>query len=113
MNKLVMKTLSPLKMPVFFIEQGEQNTYPQIVFNIKDTPWEFSDDEQDGCQYEINMSLLVKGDYLQLKKEIERLMVNAGFKKGRGYYPEYSDQLECYIVPLRFYYYKLDKGEMI
>lgn len=113
MNKLIMTTLSPLRIPVFFIEQGEQNTYPQIVFNIKDTPWGFSDDEQDGCQYEINMSLLVKGDYLRLKKEIERLMVNAEFKKGRGYYPEYSAQLECYIVPLRFYYYKLDKGEMI
>ena len=58
------------------------------------------------------MSLLSKGDYLDLKEKIEELMIKSNFKKGTGYYPEYNAQLETYVVPLRFYYYKINKGEI-
>ena len=112
MNKLIMETLSPLNLPVFFIAQGENNSYPQIVFNIKENGWEYEDDRESGRQYEINMSLSSKGDYLDLKEKLEELMLKSNFKKGTGYYPEYNAQLETYVVPLRFYYYKINKGEI-
>ena len=112
MNKLIMETLSPLNLPVFFIAQGENNSYPQIVFNIKENGWVYEDDRESGRKYEINMSLLSKGDYLDLKEKIEELMIKSNFKKGTGYYPEYNAQLETYVVPLRFYYYKINKGEI-
>ena len=112
MNKLIMETLSPLNLPVFFIAQGENNSYPQIIFNIKENGWEYEDDRESGRKYEINMSLLSKGDYLDLKEKIEELMIKSNFKKGTGYYPEYNAQLETYVVPLRFYYYKINKGEI-
>ena len=112
MNKLIIETLSPLGLPIFFIEQGENNSYPQIVFNVRESAWTFSDDEEDGQKYDINMSLLSKGDFLEVKKQIENLMVEAGFKKGRGNYPEYVKTLDCYATLLRFSYYKTEnKGE--
>ena len=43
MNKLIMETLSPLNLPVFFIAQGENNSYPQIGFNIKENGWELEE----------------------------------------------------------------------
>lgn len=106
MNKLIIETLSPLGLPIFFIEQGENNSYPQIVFNIRENPWTFSDDKEEGIRYDINMSLLSKGDFLETKKQIENLMVEAGFIKGRNSYPEYVPSLECYAILLRFSYYK-------
>lgn len=106
MNELIIETLSPLDLPIFFIEQGENNSYPQIVFNIRESSWTFSDDEEDGKLYEINMSLLTKGDFIELKEKVENLMVEAGFKKGRGLYPEYIKTLDCYATTLRFSYYK-------
>ena len=49
---------------------------------------------------------------MDLKEKIEELMIKSNFKKGTGYYPEYNAQLETYVVPLRFYYYKINKGEI-
>lgn len=106
MNKLIIDTLSPLGLPIFFIEQGENNSYPQIVFNVRENPWTFSDDKEEGTRYDINMSLLSKGDFLETKKQIENLMIKAGFVKGRPTYPEYVAPLECYTILLRFSYYK-------
>ena len=45
-------------------------------------------------------------------KKPGELMIKSNFKKGTGYYPEYNAQLETYVVPLRFYYYKINKGEI-
>lgn len=107
MNKYIMETLSSLNLPVFFVEQGEDNSYPQIVFNVRGGPWLFEDDKIVGKQYEVSLSLLSKDDYLDLKEQIEVLMMNAGFKPAaRDYYPEYIKELECYVVPSKFYYYK-------
>lgn len=106
MNALIIKTLSPLGLPIFFIEQGENNSYPQIVFNIRKNPWTFSDDKEEGIKYDINMTLLSKGDFLETQEQIEDLMISAGFVKGKHQYPEYVAPLECYAVLLRFSYYK-------
>lgn len=107
MNKLIMETLSSLNLPVFFVEQGEDNSYPQIVFNVRSGPWLYEDDKITGKQYEVSLSLLSKNDYLDLKEQIEILMLQAGFKlAAREYYPEYIKELECYVVPSKFYYYK-------
>lgn len=106
MNKLIIQTLSPLGLPIFFMEQGENNSYPQIVFNVRENSWIFSDDKEEGKYYDINMSILSKGDYFTIKEEIENLMVTAGFKKGKGLYPEFVKTLDCYVVPLQFSYFK-------
>lgn len=83
-KKRVISALSPLGVPVAFLSRKDDGKFPFIVFNVSETPYDFSDDEEEGTLYMVSVNIFSKPDYNfeKLKKDIIKSMVDNGFVKG-------------------------------
>ncbi|MGN7309916.1 hypothetical protein ACTHQ4_02350 [Alkalicoccobacillus gibsonii] len=103
LNQLVIDTLKPLGVPVSFARYNlTADTY--IVFvNYNEAPRLIADDNELITKNFIQMDVFSKGNYLQLNKDIKRLMKAAGF--GRMFASEtYDEDLKMFRKIYRFNY---------
>lgn len=103
-NQLVMKTLKSLDIPVYFVA-GKENKFPFVVFNVTSERgnlwWE---DEEQVTKYSVTINILAKGNYEIYKKQILKLMKEAGFDRYDIPACVYLEDTEVYNQPLEFNY---------
>lgn len=105
MNKLIISTLKPLGIPVSFqYYNGLETTYITF-FCYNDQVELYADDEELATGYYIQLDVFSKGKYLEIVKQVNKLMKDVGFIK-RPSGPElYEEGTKLYHKPLRFFYY--------
>lgn len=111
MNKLILKTLKPLEIPVNF--QIYNGCEPQYItfFTYVDKGELYGDDKEFATGYYIQLDVFSKGDYTELVKNVNKLMKEAGFlRKPPG--PElYEEDFKLYHKPLRFFFCEENNNE--
>lgn len=103
LNKLIMDTLKPLGIPVAFGNYNQaEDTY--IVFiEYNQAPQINADDDEIITKHFFQVDVFSRNNYLQLIKDVKRLMKQAGF--GRMFESEtYDDDMKMYRKILRFNY---------
>lgn len=106
LQQLVLETLQPIGIPVYFVSRKEVNP-PLIVFNIVgERGKEFWDDEETVTQYKVTINIFARGNYLPYKNEVKKRMKEAGFI--RTDIPEciYQEDIELFNQPMFFSYFK-------
>lgn len=103
LNRLIMDTLKPLGVPVAFGNYNQTaNTY--IVFvEYNQASRMNADDDEIITKHFFQMDVFSTGNYLQLVKDVKRLMKEAGF--GRMFESETFDtDMKMFRKILRFNY---------
>ncbi|MFB4258971.1 hypothetical protein ACE106_07395 [Shouchella clausii] len=103
LNQLIIDTLSPLGVPVSFARYNlTADTY--IVFVIyNEAPRMMADDGEIITKYFVQMDVFSKGNYLQLCKDVKRLLKEKGF--GRMFESEtYDEDLKMFRRIIRLNY---------
>lgn len=102
--------LSVLNVPYAFLSRKDDGKFPFIVFNVSETPYDFSDDEEEGTLYMVSINIFSKPDYNfeKLKKDVIEIMIDNGFKKGSIPSTEFieNDGDGIFNQPLGFVYYE-------
>ena len=80
-NKFITNTLKPCGLSVYFSTRKENST-PCIVFNVVESPGEFSDDKEDLTEYTVLLNVYISSDrYVDTIEIVKQLMAAAGFVK--------------------------------
>lgn len=109
-NKLIIDTLKPLKVPVSFQKySGKSKEY--ITFHEYSVNGEeYEDDIEVMTGHYIQVDIWTKGDYTQLVNTVKELLSNAGFKR-LNEQDLYESDTDIYHKGIRFYYLE-QKGEI-
>ncbi|MCI9069413.1 MAG: hypothetical protein HFJ13_07900 [Clostridium sp.] len=105
-HSLILETLKPIGIPVYFVSRKEVNP-PLIVFNVvTEKGKEFWDDEEQVTQYKVTINIFSRGNFLNYKKEVLNRMKSIGFI--RTDIPEciYQEDIELFNQPMFFSYFK-------
>ena len=99
-NKFIIKTLKPCGIPIYFVTRGE-NKKECIVFNVLETPGEFSDNREELTEYTILLNIYVKSNrYVEFVENIKETMAAAGFIKKVVPTAQWNDELEMFNQPI-------------
>jgi len=110
LNKLILQTLKPIDIPVYYIARKEVNP-PLILFNVTgETGIEFSDDEEKVIRYRITINLFSKNNFMEQKRQIIKLMTQAGFIRNDVQVCDYIEELDVYNLPILFTFYENVEG---
>lgn len=103
MNKIIIDTLKPLKIPVAFQRyNGKADTY--ITFHeYLASGEEYEDDEETLTAHYIQVDIWSKKDYIDIVKNIKRLLLKVGFKR-LNEVDLYEEDTKIYHKGLKFYY---------
>ena len=102
-NKLIIDTLKPLKIPVCFQRySGKAGIY--VTFHeYLETGEGYEDDEERSTAHYIQVDVWSKIDYTDLVKEVKNRLIAAGFKRlNEG--DLYEVDTKIYHKGLKFYY---------
>lgn len=101
-NKLIMETLAPLNLPIYFITRGENPT-PCIVFNYIKTPLTFADDTSDLMEYTVLLNLYIEPNrYIDTTRIVSDLMVQHGFIESIFPTGQFDELLGVFNQPMEF-----------
>lgn len=102
-NKLIMDTLKPLKIPVAFQNySGKLENY--ITFHeYLAVGEEYDDDEEALTAHYIQVDVWSKSDYTDIVKNIKEVLLKAGFKR-LNEIDLYEEDTKIYHKGLKFYY---------
>lgn len=103
LNKLIVDILSPLNVPVSFANYDySENTYI-VFFEYNQSTRLTADDEEILTKHFYQVDVFSSGNYMQLVKDVKRLMKEAGF--GRMFESEtYDSDMKKFRKILRFNY---------
>ena len=102
-NKLVVETLKPLKVPVSFQKyKGKENTYITF-FNYLEQGEQYADNEEKETGYYIQVDVWSKNDYTELVENITGAMKAAGFRRTSAA-DLFEEDTKIYHKVIRFFY---------
>lgn len=105
-HKLVIDTLKPLEIPVYFGARKEVEL-PMALFNISgEYGYDYWDDEEAVTKYKVSINIFSRGNFIQYKNQIKSLMKKAGFKRTDIPSCIYQEEVEIYNQPMFFEYIK-------
>ena len=109
-NKLIIDTLKPLKIPVVFQKySGKSKEY--ITFHeYSSNGQEYEDDLEVMTGHYIQVDIWSKGDYTQLVSKVKDLLISCAFKR-LNEEDLYENDTEIYHKGIRFYFLE-EKGEL-
>lgn len=109
-NKIIIDTLKPLKIPVSFQKYtGKAKEY--ITFHeYSANGEEYEDDVEAMIGHYIQVDIWSKGDYTQLVSRVKGLLISCGFKR-LNEEDLYESDIEIYHKGIRFYFLE-EKGEV-
>lgn len=104
MNKLIIETLKPLKIPIHFRNySGKEDTYITF-FTYLEQEEEFADNETILTGHYIHIDVFSKGNYNEIIKQAEKLLKANGFIKQRHFDAPYEKDTGFYHKILRYLY---------
>ena len=102
-NKLIINTLKPLSVPVYFQKYtGKNNTYITF-YEYVESGEAFEEDEEVFTGHYIQIDVWSKDDYTALVKQIKDLLKTVGFKR-LDEADLYEKDIELYHKGIRFFY---------
>jgi len=102
-NKLIVDTLSPLKIPVSFQKYtGGETTYITFFEYLQQNE-SFADNAETCIGHYLQVDVWSKEDYLALVNSIQNAMTMAGFRKTTQT-EMYENDTQTYHKALRFFY---------
>ena len=105
-HKLIVKTLKPLGIPVYFSSRKENN-FPFVMFNTTgERGDEFWDDGEQVTQYRICLNIFSKGNFIKIKNQIQKLMKEAGFCRTDIPATIYYEDIDVYNQPMFFCFFR-------
>ena len=104
MQKYLSSVLSEVGIPYSFVARGESRL-PMLVFNYRERPKDFWDNEQQSTRYSVYVNLFATGNYLQYKNKILEVMKNAGFGLIEVPQAIYLEDIGVFNQPFSFEYY--------
>lgn len=111
-NKLIVETLKPLDVPVYFVA-GKENRFPFIVFNVtSERGVAYWEDEERVTRYGVTFNIFSKGNYFEIKRNLQKLLKEAGFMKFDVPACFYLEDVEVYNQPLEYNYEYIDTTGM-
>lgn len=111
-NALIVETLKPLDVPVLFVA-GKETRFPFVVFNItSEKGIEYWEDEEKITRYRITFNIFSKGNYFEVRKNLQKLLKEAGFGKSDIPACIYLEDVEVYNQPLEYVYDYIDTRGM-
>ncbi|WP_078428766.1 hypothetical protein [Alkalihalobacterium alkalinitrilicum] len=103
LNNLIINILSPLGVPVSFAQYNNTADTYIVFLEYNQAPWLSADDQEMFTKHFLQVDVFSEGNYLQLVKDVKRLMKEAGF--GRMFESEtYDDEMEKFRKIIRFHY---------
>lgn len=116
MQKYVLDTLKGIGVPVSYVARGESHL-PLIVFNITQEKGDmFWDDEEKVIKWGVQINIFAKTNFVNLKNEIKKRMLKAGFIRSEITATVYMEDVEIFNQPMAFDYYEeideIDKKEI-
>lgn len=103
-----MDTLKPLGVPVSFMNYNNTASTYIVFLEYNQAPFFSADDHEQYTKHFYQVDIFSGGNYLQLAKDVKRLMKQAGF--GRMFESEtYDDDMKKFRKILRFSY--VSRGE--
>lgn len=102
MNKEIIESLElELNIPCFFIKKSKKaDNY--IIFSISETPRKFCDDEEDIINCLVTMNLFYKGNFIEVKNKIIKIMKKLGYTRKHTPNAYWEDSLGCYNQAFQF-----------
>lgn len=98
-----MDTLKPLGVPVAFMNYNQPADTYIVFMEYNQAPFLSADDQEQYTKHFFQVDVFSNGNYLQLVKDVKRLMKEAGF--GRMYESEtYDSDMKKYRKIIRFSY---------
>lgn len=109
-NKIIIDTLKPLKVPVSFQKySGKSKEY--ITFHEYSVNGEeYEDDVEAMTGHYIQVDIWSKEDYTELVSKVKNLLINHGFKR-LNEEDLYENDTEIYHKGIRFYFLE-QKGDL-
>lgn len=104
----IMQALKDVGYSVSYLQKSDDGEFPFVVFNVGETPKDFSDDEEDSVVYLVTINIFSRPDfnYEGLKKDIVKKMKENGFKKGPIPNAVFLESENVYNQPMGFLYYE-------
>lgn len=103
MNALILSTLSPLPVPVEYMDYSGLSTTYITFFFYNEQGALFADDEEIETAYGLQVDVWSKGDYTDVVNQTKSLLKKAGFK--RNYAIDlFEEDTKIYHKSLRFNY---------
>lgn len=104
--KFVNETLKPMPIPVYFLAKKEIEP-PMVLFNVNGEKGSmFYDNEEQEIVYKVMVNIFSKGNFIEYKKQIMKLMKQAGFIRTDVPACIYLEDVELYNQPMNFKFYK-------
>jgi len=102
-NKLIIDTLQPLGIPVYFQRyDGNEDTY--ITFFTYNEQGElFADDIEIQTGFNVQIDIWSKGNYMNIADQTRELLENVGFKRTSSI-DLYEEDTGLYHKGIRFFY---------
>lgn len=98
-----MDTLKPLGVPVAFMNYNKSADTYIVFMEYNQAPFLSADDQEQYTKHFFQVDVFSNGNYLQLVKDVKRLMKEAGFR--RMYESEtYDSDMKKYRKIIRFSY---------
>lgn len=105
-----MDTLSPLGVPVQFVNYNNTSDTYIVFLEYNQAPWLSADDDEVWTKHFFQVDVFSSGNYLTLVKNVKKAMKQAGF--GRMFESEtYDDDMKKFRKILRFHYVSENKEE--
>ena len=106
MQKYVADTLKDIGVPISFVARGESRL-PLIVFNVTNERGDmFWDDEERVVHWQVQINIFAKSNFVDLKNEIIRRMLKAGFIRTEITSAIYLEDIEVFNQPMAFDFYE-------
>ncbi|ARK32131.1 hypothetical protein [Halalkalibacter krulwichiae] len=103
MNALIISTLQPTGVPVSFANYNNTADAYIVFVEYNQAAWLTADDKEMSSKHFYQVDVFSSSNYLELVKEVKRLMKEAGF--GRMFESEtYDEDMKKFRKILRFSY---------
>lgn len=104
MNKLIVDTLKPLKIPTYWIKKPQDKQFPVITFNYFRSGI-YSNDKRELYEYNVTLNYVDKDlkNILIVKDEIISLFASVGINVSE-LPTTYEDKTDSYLTVLEFNY---------
>ncbi|MDY3960170.1 hypothetical protein [Romboutsia timonensis] len=105
MRKELKRVLNLTNIPNTSVKRPE-DSFPYIVYTIKDFAGAFADNKEESSKYDIYLNLYIKQDINDTVDEIKKIMNDNGFTKVVINDPVMFDGLDYYQVTFNYTKYK-------
>ena len=92
-----------LDIPCYYITRRNNSKMPCIIYDFIETPHSSSDDLEETTHFEVFFNIFAESsEFITIKRNLMKILSNAGFNKKIVPQPVYMDDLDCFQQALQY-----------